>query len=143
MPTETRPVSPSASSAPEPVRRSPRQIAPSMSEPTKNDVPRPPSMPSEKNPLGSSIRFGKLSCGAAVDGHEARTKARTAMNSMTNLRTTNPRGRSNPLAELSIDYLRVHRQMAVPRFGLDGLSGLRHQIRGNAFGGVTLHIDRC
>jgi hypothetical protein len=40
------------------------------------------------------------------------------MNSTTNLRTTNPRGRPNPLAEPSIDYIRAHRQMAVPRFGL-------------------------
>jgi hypothetical protein len=44
-----------------------------------------------------------LSCGAAVAGHGARTKAKTAINSTTNLRTTNPRGRPNPLAELSID----------------------------------------
>ena len=44
------------------------------------------------------------------------------MNSTTNLRTTNPRGRPNPLAELSIDYPSAHRQMAVPRFGLGDLS---------------------
>ena len=81
-----------------------------------------------KNPGGSSIWSGKLPGGAAVAGHGARTKARTAMNSTTNLRTTNPRGRPNPLAELSIDYPRAHRQMAVPRIGLDGLPGLGHQI---------------
>ena len=65
------------------------------------------------------------------------------MNSTTNLRTTNPRGRPNPLAELSIDYPSAHRQMAVPRFGLGGLPGLRHQIPCDALAGVALHIHRC
>ena len=74
---------------------SPRKIAPSLREPTNTDVPRPLSMPSGKNPLGKLMRFGKLSGGAAVAGHGARTKARTAMNSTTILRTTNPRWQSS------------------------------------------------
>src|SRR5215203_1420368 len=110
MPTEARPGRRSVNTAPEPVRRSPRQIDASARELTKNDVPRPLSMPSGKNPLGRSIWSGKLPGGAAVAGHGARTKARTATNSTTNLRTTNPRGRPNPLAELSIDYLPAHNQ---------------------------------
>jgi len=46
---------------------------------------------------GRSMRAGKfLSGGAAVAGHGARAKARTAMNSTTNLRTTNPLWQAQP-----------------------------------------------
>ena len=75
--------------APEPVRTSPRQMAPSAIEPTKTDVPRPFSMPSGKNPFGKLMRSGKLLVGAAVAGHGTRTKARATTN-RTILRTINP-----------------------------------------------------
>src|SRR5512133_195590 len=141
MPAEIRPGAPSASTAPEPVRRSPRQIAPSTREPTKNDVPRPLSMPSGKNPSGRLMRSGKLSGGAAVAGHGARTKARTATNRTTNLRTTNPRLECDPLAEQSLDYLAAHRQLDVPRFGLDRLPGLGHQVPGDRLAAVRFDGD--
>ena len=54
------------------------------------------------------------------------------MNSTTNLRTTNPRGRPNPLAELSIDHLRAYRQMRSRVLDSVGSPGLRHQISGDA-----------
>src|SRR5215212_3691106 len=113
-----------------------------MREPTKTDVPRPLSMPSGKNPLGRSIWSGKLSGGAAVAGHGARTKARTATNSTTNLRTTNPRGRPNPLAELSIDYPRAHRQMASRVLDSVGSPRLCHQVPSDALAAMTRDVER-
>src|ERR1044072_8969130 len=62
MPADARPGSPGASTDNDPVRKSPRQIVPSVIEPTKNDVPRPLSIPSGKDPFGRSIRAGKLQC---------------------------------------------------------------------------------
>jgi hypothetical protein len=47
-------------------------------EPTKNDVPRPLSMPSGKNPLGKSMRAGKLPLCTAGEAPTAGEKARNA-----------------------------------------------------------------
>jgi hypothetical protein len=53
-----------------------------------------------------------------------------------NLRATNPRLECDPLAEQSLDYLAAHRQLDVPRFGLDRLPGLGHQVPGDRLAAV-------